>query len=212
MKIGQMKDYTFLPIQFKRREKHMDKNKVMFGLRNVHVAFKTEEDTYEVPKPMPGAVNLSLSSEGDTETFYADDVPYFTFSSNNGYTGDLEMAIIPDWFSMEALGWMKDDSGMVLEVSDGVQKDFALLFEVQGDKAKKRYVYYNCNSAKPTEEHGTIEEGRTPQTQTSTITIIPQDFDGKSIVKGSLEMSLETATAFNTFYTAVLEPTFTPGP
>lgn len=190
----------------------MDKNKVLFGLRNVHVAFKGELGAYDKPKPMPGAVNLALSSEGDTETFYADDIPYFTFSSNNGYTGDLEMAIIPDWFKIEALGWVKDESGMILEIADGAQKEFALLFEVQGDKAKKRYVYYNCNSGKPTEEHGTIEDTRTPQTQTATITIIPTELEGKSIVKGSLEMSPETATKFNAFYENVLMPSFTPVP
>lgn len=190
----------------------MDKNKVLFGLRNVHVAFKGEEGAYDAPKPVPGAVNLGLSGEGDTETFYADDIPYFTFSSNNGYTGDLEMAIIPDWFKIEALGWVKDGNGMVIEVADGEQKPFALLFEVQGDKAKKRYVYYNCNSSKPSEEHATIEDTRTPQTQTATITIIPEEIEGKSVVKGSLEMSLETATAFNAFYESVLLPDFTPTP
>ena len=70
------------------------------------------------------------------------------------------MALIPDWFSVEALGWEIDDNGMIIEVADGKQKPFALLYEVKGDQNKKRYIYYNCMSSKPTEEHSTETESR----------------------------------------------------
>ena len=86
----------------------MSKNKVTFGLRNVHIAFvDTESETqpaWAEPIKIPGAVNFTPSPEGDTNTFYADDEPYFVVSSNNGYTGDLEMANFPDEVLAEALG------------------------------------------------------------------------------------------------------------
>ena len=53
---------------------------------------------------IPGAVAFT-SPEGDSNTFYADDSPYFIVTSNNGYTGDLEMANFPDEVLAEALGW-----------------------------------------------------------------------------------------------------------
>ena len=53
------------------------KNKVKFGLRNCHYALATMDDsqnvTFSTPVPIPGAVSLSLSAEGDNEPFYADD-------------------------------------------------------------------------------------------------------------------------------------------
>ena len=68
-------------------------NKVKFGLKNVHVFPITDDKETgvvfgEVIK-VPGAVNLSLDAEGDSNEFYADDVIYWSEFSNNGYSGDL---------------------------------------------------------------------------------------------------------------------------
>ena len=77
-------------------------NKIKYNLKNVHVAKMTiNEDgtfSYGVPKHIPGAVSLTLDAEGDNTPFYADGIVYFRTISNNGYTGSLEMALIPDWF------------------------------------------------------------------------------------------------------------------
>ena len=49
----------------------MAENKVKFGLKNVHYAVRTSGGAGTV-KSVPGAVNLSLSPQGDTNKFYAD--------------------------------------------------------------------------------------------------------------------------------------------
>lgn len=157
-------------------------NKVMFGLEKVHVAFKTTEG-YDTPTVIPGAVNLSLSAEGDTNIFYADNIAYFSMTSNNGYTGDLEMALIPDEVLAEMLGWEIDDNGMLIEVADGEQKEFALLFEVKGNEKNKRYVYYNCKASRPTQEYGTKGGTVEPNTQTLTVAITPIEIGDKTVVK-----------------------------
>ena len=82
-------------------------NKIKYNLKNVHAAIMTHTEdggySYETPVPIPGAVNLSLDAEGDTSPFYADGVVYFRAVSNNGYSGDLEIALVPDWFREKIL-------------------------------------------------------------------------------------------------------------
>ena len=56
-------------------------NKVQYGLKNVYyatVTVGTNTVTYGSPVAWPGAVSLSLSAEGDTNDFYADNIKYFT--------------------------------------------------------------------------------------------------------------------------------------
>lgn len=185
----------------------MNKNKIIFGLEKVHVAFKGEGG-YETPTHIPGAVNMGINPEGDTSEFYADNIAYYTVAVNNGYTGDLEMALIPDAILAEMLGWEIDENGMLIEIADGKQKEFALLYEVKGDQKNKRYIYYNCKASRPTQEHGTKTESVEPNTATLEITVMPTELDGKLITKGGLELSETNATEFNAFFESVLEPTF----
>lgn len=92
-------------------------NKVKFGLKNCHYAKATldpdtNEVTFATPVAIPGAVNLSLDPEGDTEPFYADDMVYYTTVANNGYSGDLEIALIPESFRKDILKETEDTNGV----------------------------------------------------------------------------------------------------
>lgn len=185
----------------------MSANKIMFGLEKVHVAFRSKEG-YEKPVHIPGAVNLALSAEGDESTFYADNIAYFSMTSNNGYTGDLEMALVPDEVLAEMLGWEIDSNGMLVEIADGAQKEFALLFEVKGNVKNKRYVYYNSKASRPTAEHGTKTESVEPNTQTLSLVITPTEIGGKMITKGGLELSDTNKVEYDGFFDEVLEPEF----
>ena len=81
-------------------------DKVKFGIKNVHYAVMTADiPTYETPVPIPGAVSFSLEASGDTSPFYADDMQYFVTVANNGYTGDLEMALFPAQFLQFFFGY-----------------------------------------------------------------------------------------------------------
>ena len=97
-------------------------NKVKYNLKNVHAAKLTKgEDgsyTYETPKAIPGAVSISLDAEGDSSPFYADGIVYFRSVSNNGYSGDLEIALIPEWFRTDILKEELDKNGVLVENSN----------------------------------------------------------------------------------------------
>ena len=97
-------------------------NKIKYNLKNVHAAKLTRgEDgsfTYAKPKAIPGAVSISLDAEGDSSPFYADGIVYFRSTANNGYSGDLEIALIPEWFRTEILKEELDSNGVLIERAD----------------------------------------------------------------------------------------------
>lgn len=132
-------------------------NKVKYNLKNVHAAKMTEtvtdgvaSFTYEKPKAIPGAVSISLDAEGESSPFYADGIVYFRSVTNNGYSGDLEIALIPEWFRTEILQETLDDKGVLVENSGvGESVKFALLFEFDGDVNAIRHVLYNCSAWEP---------------------------------------------------------------
>ena len=147
-------------------------NTVKFGLSNIHIAKLTEEDgviTYAKPFKLPGAVSLSIDPEGETVAFYADNIKYYVSTNNNGYTGDLEVALITEKVLTEILGQVKDNNGAIFESADDINSRFALMFEGKGDKSGRRFCYYDCTLARPSSEMGTTEESAEPETDTLSI-------------------------------------------
>lgn len=110
-------------------------NKVKYNLKNVHAAKLTRTEdggySYETPRAIPGAVSISLDAEGDTSPFYADGIVYFRSVSNNGYSGDLEIALIPEWFRTDILKEELDKNGVLVENSKIAEMEkFALLLNL----------------------------------------------------------------------------------
>ena len=100
-----------------------NKNKVEFGLSNVHVAIE-KGDGWDVPKHIPGAVTFTPSAESDDFHFYADDGDYYNESTDNGYSGELSMALLPDWFLGAVLGYKKLEDGGIVEIKNAPKKRF----------------------------------------------------------------------------------------
>ena len=174
-------------------------NKVKYNLKNVHAAKLTESVvdgvtsfSYDTPKAIPGAVSISLDAEGDSSPFYADGIVYFRTSSNNGYSGDLEMALIPEWFRTEILREKLDNKGVLVEKSDVTETEkFALLFEFDGDVKAIRHVLYNCSASRPSIESKTKEDTIEPGTETLSLTADPRS-DG--LVKSRTGDTTDKAT------------------
>lgn len=163
-----------------------NKNKVKFGLKNVHVAPLTETDGgifyFGTPQKIPGAVNLSLPPVGETTPFYADDIEYFTSMTNNGYEGNIEFALVPDWFKAKYLGEEVDENFVQIERAGVQPSPFALMFEFDGDKRKTRHVLYNCKANRPNIEGETKQNTTTPKTESLPLVVKP--LGDTMIVKG----------------------------
>lgn len=155
-------------------------NKVKYNLKNVYAA-KLKKDAggsfnYDTPKPIPGAVSISLDAEGESSPFYADGIVYFRSTANNGYSGDLEMALIPEWFRTEILKEKLDKNGVLVEkATTGETEKFALLFEFDGDVKAIRHVLYNCSASRPSIASETKEDTIEPGTETLSLTADPRE-------------------------------------
>ncbi|MGG6437376.1 major tail protein [Saccharococcus caldoxylosilyticus] len=192
----------------------MSQNKVTFGLEKVHIAYlntTTPTPTWETPIAIPGAVRFSPEPQGEESTFYADNGPYFTYTSNNGYNAELEMANIPDNILAEMLGWEIDANGMLVETTDGMPKEFALLGQILGDQRNRRFVYYRCKASRPSSEHNTRGESVEPATQTLNIRILPIEIGGKNVVRSVLELNDTNQAVYDSFFNAVTIPGATGG-
>ena len=152
-------------------------DKVKFGIKNVHV-FPIVSMTGGVPTygdviDVPGAVSFSMSAQGDINKFYADNIVYYQSSANNGYEGDLTLALIPEEFYEKIFGQTPDANGVMTENAAVEAKAFAMTFEEDGDQTGTKFVLYNCTATRPTKELQTIEDSKTPVTQTLTVSAVP---------------------------------------
>ena len=177
-------------------------NKIKYGLKNVHYAVITEAGGvvhYATPKPIPGAVNISLSPAGEKVEFYADDLLYFGANTNHGYEGTLEIALIPDSFRKDVMMEEEDANGAYIENSSATPKNFALLFEFNGDVKATRHVLYKVNAARPDVAGSTKTKNIEPQTET--LNIVASPATDTYYVKASLPYSADAS--YTGFFTAV---------
>lgn len=186
--------------------------KIKFGLKNVHYAVATiaadGTATYGTPVAVPGAVSLSMEPQGDSSPFYADNIVYFTSISNTGYEGDLEMALFPDQFKKDILGYLEDSKHNLLEDVNAPAVHFALLFQIENDVNATRVCLFNCTAQRPSVGGSTKEDTIDPQTESATITAtsIHVAAIDKDIAKATTTEST-SSTDYTGFFTAVPVPT-----
>lgn len=182
-------------------------NKYNFGLKNVHYAkFKyddaTAKYTFETPKRIACAVNMSISPVGDESKFFCDDVVGINVQSNQGYEGTFTGATLSEDFRIDILGEKKQTDGLRVEYANVQPSPFALIFEIDGDESKTRFVYYNCKAGRPGQEHNTKTESVEVDTQELTFNASPRLNDSAVRAYANQE-----DTAYAQMLTKIVEPT-----
>ena len=179
-------------------------NKVRYGLKNVHYATVTFANdgtpTFGSPVAIPGAVSISLSKQGDTYIFYADDGSYFELGDNASYEGELSIALIPEGFRTAVLGEQLDAKNVLFEGSNPTKGHFALLFEFTGDANAIRHVLYNC-TAYETEVSGTTKRENT-EVKTEKLHIKAKALPNGGYIKAKTGASTD-ATTYSGWYSTV---------
>ena len=182
-------------------------NKVTFGIKNVYYAVATPDQdgvlSYASPVAIPGARSLSLAASGDDTKWYADDGIYFSTSANNGYEGDLAVAMLPDSFRTDVLGEELDTKGFYVEKAGASTVEFALLFEFNVDDDATRHCMYRCTAKRPDVASSTVEDTIEPNEETITITAMPRISD--QVVKSKCPAS--ATVPYAAWFTTVQEPT-----
>lgn len=150
-------------------------NKVIFGLENVHVCTYTVGSggtvTLGTPMHVPGAVNMSLEADSEENVFWADNVKYYTSYSDNGFTGELEMAAFPDEFKTTFMNYQALTGGGIVQIKGVKNKDVCIIFESKGDDEHRRGILYNVALGAITREYSTTNESDEPVTATLAFTV-----------------------------------------
>lgn len=154
-------------------------NKVHYDLTNVHVAPLTmdlEEGTvtFGTPKRLLGAISMDLSAQGESVKLRADGMDYYVTESNNGYAGDLNIAMVPDWFRQEYMGdTLSEKDKVLVENAQATAKPFALLYEFLGDVSHRRHCLYNTTAARPNIKGENKDNQKNPDTEALSLTARP---------------------------------------
>ena len=178
------------------------KNKVTYGLSNVHVWPITATSDAGVPTygamfTIPGAVELKLDSQGSSDSFYADDSIYYQGVTNTGYKGDLTIADLCEDFEVNILGELKDKNGALFEQADIEPKQFAIAFEFKGDAKKRRHLLYRCTAERPSLESKSKENKVDPNKPKLSFTAIPR-LDNQWVKAKADEGDIAYGTWFDT--------------
>lgn len=181
-------------------------NKVQFGISNCHYAVRDAQGNWGTPVHMPGAESFSISNDGSDDIIYADNIKYWKRSSAAGKSGDLQMAKFPKEFLVNVLGQTEEEGGGVSEGPADVGKEFALLWQIEGDAGGRRVCWFNCTATSPTRTDATNTDSVTEGNETSTITATPVEINGVMKVQYSCESGEDN---YANFFQAV--PLTTPG-
>ena len=150
-------------------------NKVMFGVSNLHVGTYTvaADNTVTLGAPMkvPGTVNLTLEAESEENSFYADNVKYWSGYSDNGYSGEIENALFDDAFKIAFMNYVTLDDGGIAQIKGQQNKPVYFMFQADGDRENRRMIVYNVSLGQITREYATTEDSIEPQTATLPFTV-----------------------------------------
>lgn len=161
-------------------------NKVEFGLNKLYFGLYSVSEqgvvTMGTPKRVPGAVSFSAEVASEKATKYADNGQYWTGYSGGEVEGDVEVVLFPDDFKEEYLGYKRTTDGGLAIVKNVSKPDVYMMFEIEGDKQKRRVILYNGSLGAIQREYNTIEETKEPVTEKISTNFIGDSETGVTMV------------------------------
>lgn len=162
-----------------------DNNIVEFGISDLYIG------TYSVgaggtvtlgtPYHQAGAVSLSVEPQEESNEFYADNVIYWSGYSNNGFSGELEVARFDTDAKKKFFGYRTTATSGIAQVKTSTKPKVFIAFETQGDAEARRVIMYNVALGNINREFSTITENKEPVTETCDITVIGDNGTGITI-------------------------------
>jgi phi13 family phage major tail protein len=183
-------------------------NKVEFGISQLHVATYTDENgtvTIGTPYHQAGAVSFSPEENSEQNTFYADNIAYWSGYSGGTIEGDLEVAMFDDAFKTQFLGYKALTDGGLASVKNAAKPNVAIFFQVEGDSESRRVALFNCSLGAITREYNTIEESKEPTTETLAVTCTGDNASGVTMA-----VYKPADTGYATLFTAPTAPQIAP--
>lgn len=180
-------------------------NKVEFGISELHVGTYTVDEydvaTLGTPYAQKGAVSFSPEEQSEQNTFYADNIAYWSGYSGGSIEGDLEVAMFDDAFKTQFLGYVALTNGGLANVKNAKKPNVYIAFQVEGDDESRKVILYNCSLGAITREYSTIEESKEPTTESIGVTCIGDPATGVTMAvlkKGD--------SGYDTLFTAPAAP------
>lgn len=183
-------------------------NKVEFGISQLHVGTYTESNgtvTLGTPYHQAGAVSFSPEEQSEQNTFYADNVAYWSGYTGGTLEGDLEVAMFDDAFKTQFLGYKALTNGGLANVKNVVKPNVYIAFQVEGDAESRRVILYNCSLGAIVREYSTIEENKEPITETLGVTCIGDNTSGVTMA-----VLKPADSGYSTLFTAPTAPEIAP--
>lgn len=182
-------------------------NKVEFGISQLHVGTYTvgtdNTVTLGTPYHQKGAVSFSPEENSEQNTFYADNIAYWSGYSGGTIEGDLEVAMFDDEFKTQFLGYRALNNGGLANVKGATKPNVYVAFQVEGDVESRRVILYNCALGAITREYSTIEESKEPATETLGVTCTGDNATGVTMA-----VYKPADAGYATLFTAPAAPAF----
>lgn len=186
----------------------MAKNKVIFGVSQLHVGeynvSTTGVVTLGTPFAVPGTVKISIEAESEENKFYADNIVYWSGYSDNGLSGEIENAFFPDDFKTRFMNYQALSNGGIAQIKGKKNKPVYFAFQAEGDGESRRGIFYNVALGQITREYSTTEDSTEPATATLPFTVNGDNATGVTRVAFT-----EGASAYSTLFTTPPVPTTT---
>ena len=184
-------------------------NKVEFGISELHIGTYTVAAdgtaTLGTPYHQAGAVSFSPEENSEQNTFYADNIAYWSGYSGGSIEGDLEVAMFDDEFKTQFLGYRALTNGGLANVKNATKPNVFIAFQVEGDAESRRVILYNCSLGAITREYATIEDSKEPATETLAVTCTGDNKTGVTMA-----VYKPADDGYDTLFTAPTAPAIAP--